>query len=71
MTCNCGAPGCRKVITGRDWMKPELQQKYRGYFSWYLEKKIEAEKAARTAPANSSSPPWPHPARTSALERKM
>ena len=34
IACNCGAPGCRKVITGRDWMKPELQQKYRGYFSW-------------------------------------
>jgi uncharacterized protein len=49
MVCNCGAPWCRKVITGRDWMKPELQEKYRGYFSWYLEKKIEAEKAAPAA----------------------
>ena len=49
MACNCGASGCRKVITGRDWMKPELQEKYRGYFSWYLERKIQAEKMARTA----------------------
>lgn len=42
MGCNCGATNCRKIITGRDWMKPELQEKYRGYFSWYLERKIQA-----------------------------
>ena len=43
MPCNCGAADCRRVITGCDWMKPELQKKYKGYFSWYLEKKIQAE----------------------------
>lgn len=40
MECRCGAPACRKVITGQDWQKPELQEKYRGSFSWYLERKI-------------------------------
>lgn len=40
MACNCGAANCRGSITGRDWMKPELQEKYRGYFSWYLQRKI-------------------------------
>jgi SET domain-containing protein len=40
MSCNCGAAGCRKTITGQDWRRKELQEKYRGYFSWYLEKKI-------------------------------
>lgn len=40
MPCNCGAVDCRKIITGQDWMKPELQEKYKGYFSWYLERKI-------------------------------
>jgi hypothetical protein len=40
MTCNCGAASCRKVVTGKDWMKKDLQEKYRGYFSWYLEQKI-------------------------------
>ncbi len=41
MRCKCGAENCRGVITGRDWRRKELQEKYRGYFSWYLEKKIE------------------------------
>jgi SET domain-containing protein len=40
LTCNCGAPACRGTITGQDWRKPELQEKYRGYFSWYLAEKI-------------------------------
>ena len=34
--CNCGAAGCRKVITGKDWRRADLQEKYRGYMSWYL-----------------------------------
>lgn len=40
MACRCGAPGCRHVIDGRDWQRPELQQRYRGYFSTYLADKI-------------------------------
>lgn len=43
MACRCGAPACRGVITGQDWQKPELQEKYRGSFSWYLERKIRRE----------------------------
>lgn len=27
MSCACGSPDCRKVITSRDWQKPELQSK--------------------------------------------
>jgi SET domain-containing protein len=38
--CKCGSPNCRGTITGRDWQKAELQQKYAGYFSAYLEQKI-------------------------------
>jgi SET domain-containing protein len=40
MACHCGAAACRKTITGNDWMRKDLQEKYRGYFSWYLERKI-------------------------------
>jgi hypothetical protein len=40
LECNCGVKGCRKVITGKDWMNKELQKKYNGYFSAYLQKKI-------------------------------
>jgi uncharacterized protein len=40
MTCRCGAPACRGVITGKDWQRTDLQSKYRGMFSWYLQQKI-------------------------------
>jgi hypothetical protein len=28
MPCCCGTALCRGVVTGRDWMRPELQQRY-------------------------------------------
>jgi len=40
MACNCGAACCRRIVTGADWKQVALQEKYRGYFSWYLEQKI-------------------------------
>ena len=41
MECNCGAPACRRVITGRDWMKAEVQRRYDGYFSWFIQRKLD------------------------------
>jgi|SRR3989344_1506761 len=38
--CRCGSKICRKVITGKDWMRKELQEKYGEYFSSYLLQKI-------------------------------
>jgi hypothetical protein len=40
--CRCGAPNCRKILTGKDWHCPELQKRYAGYFSAYLARKIAA-----------------------------
>src|ERR1700675_4970470 len=40
MECSCGAASCRKVITGQDWQRKDLQEKYAGYMSWYLMEKI-------------------------------
>lgn len=42
MVCRCGRPSCRGTITGKDWMKPELQRRYAGWFCWYLQRKIDA-----------------------------
>ena len=39
--CKCGAKNCRKMVRGSDWKLPELQKRYRGYFSWYLQEKID------------------------------
>jgi uncharacterized protein len=42
MECRCGAARCRKVITGQDWRRRDLQEKYKGYFSWYLAEKVKS-----------------------------
>jgi hypothetical protein len=39
--CHCGASNCRGVVTGRDWQRPELQKRYNGFFSPYLQRRIE------------------------------
>jgi uncharacterized protein len=38
----CGTSSCRHRIHGRDWQRPDLQERYRGWFSWYLDRKISA-----------------------------
>jgi hypothetical protein len=40
MECNCGRSLCRRHIDGRDWQRPDLQERCSGYFSWYLERRI-------------------------------
>jgi SET domain-containing protein len=40
LECKCGSPNCRKILTGKDWQRPELQKRYAGYFSAYLARKI-------------------------------
>lgn len=42
MECRCRTPSCRGTIGGRDWQRPELQRRYGGYFSWYLQRKQAA-----------------------------
>lgn len=40
--CACGCEGCRGRVTGEDWRRPELQARYAGRFSPYLEARIRA-----------------------------
>lgn len=40
--CGCGAPNCRGTVTGNDWQIVELWDQYRGYFSPYLQRKIDS-----------------------------
>ena len=44
MRCRCGTPSCRGTITGIDWLKPEIQNKYDGYFSWFIQRRIDGLK---------------------------
>ncbi|MGH2588714.1 MAG: SET domain-containing protein [Dehalococcoidia bacterium] len=43
MTCRCGTASRRGVITGKDWQRPELQEKYGPYFSAYLLAKMRGK----------------------------
>lgn len=43
MACSCGAPECRRIITGNDWRLRELQHRYAGYFSRYIQDRFVAE----------------------------
>ena len=45
--CACGTPLCRGTVRGADWRRPELQQRYRGYLSPYIMRKIRAEQTRR------------------------
>lgn len=38
--CNCGAECCRRIVTGFDWKKPEIQRANRGLFARYLADRI-------------------------------
>jgi uncharacterized protein len=40
MACHCNTASCRRVIDGHDWRRRDLQHRYHGYFSWYLQRKI-------------------------------
>jgi uncharacterized protein len=40
--CNCETPTCRGYVSGRDWRLPELQKRYRGFFSSYLEQRLKS-----------------------------
>jgi uncharacterized protein len=42
MTCTCGASSCRRRVTGKDWQLPNLQARYSGFFSWYLQRRIDS-----------------------------
>jgi SET domain-containing protein len=39
--CTCGSANCRRMLTGKDWQRPELQARYRGYFSTYVAENIQ------------------------------
>ena len=39
--CLCGSPLCRHTVSGNDWMRPELQERYKGHFLPYITRRIE------------------------------
>jgi len=47
LKCNCRSANCRGTLTGKDWQRPELQERYAGYFSAYLAHKIAQQRPIR------------------------
>ncbi|HEY1738337.1 MAG TPA: SET domain-containing protein-lysine N-methyltransferase, partial [Acidimicrobiia bacterium] len=39
--CACGEPACRKVVTGADWKLAELRDRYDGWRSTYLQRRLD------------------------------
>ncbi len=42
--CLCGTKSCRGTTRHDDWKDTTLQEKYAGYFQWYLEEKIRTSR---------------------------
>jgi hypothetical protein len=39
--CSCGSENCRGNITGEDWKRPDLRERYAGYYIPYLQRRID------------------------------
>ncbi|HEY3473157.1 MAG TPA: SET domain-containing protein [Anaerolineales bacterium] len=39
--CRCGSPHCRRIITGDDWRRNDVQERYRSHFSPFINRRIE------------------------------
>jgi uncharacterized protein len=44
MPCQCGKGLCRGIVTGNDWQLPELQQRYAGHFSPFINIRIDIQR---------------------------
>jgi len=47
--CGCGGRHCRTHVTGDDWKLPELQTRYKGHFSPYIQRRIDRQGSRSTA----------------------
>ncbi|MEP7059667.1 MAG: SET domain-containing protein-lysine N-methyltransferase [Actinomycetota bacterium] len=43
MSCTCGSAFCRGEITGLDWKRGDLRERYRGHFATFIEGLIDQE----------------------------
>jgi hypothetical protein len=54
--CLCGSPLCRGKVTGDDWKLPELQERYQGQFTPYIERLIQQMGGANSDLRGDDSP---------------
>jgi len=39
--CSCGAENCRGNVTAEDWKRPDLRERYAGFYTPYLQRRID------------------------------
>lgn len=39
--CRCGSPYCRRIITGDDWRREDVQERYRNHLSPFINRRIK------------------------------
>jgi hypothetical protein len=44
MECHCGSPSCRRTVRGADWELPDVQARYEGNFSSYVQRRIASRR---------------------------
>lgn len=44
MICECGFHSCRGLVTGEDWRRTDLRERYRGYFDAVITTLIEEDR---------------------------
>ena len=55
--CRCGSPLCRRRITAHDWRLPEVQARYAGHFTPFLNGKIASlNSIVSSRPPDDASP---------------
>ncbi len=59
MQCRCPAASCRGTVTGVDWMRADLQERYRGCFSWWIQQKIAQARHDRATEPSGNAEPGP------------
>jgi len=47
MPCRCGAAPCRGLVRGSDWMRPDVQERYAGHFSPFINARIATLRSRR------------------------
>lgn len=55
MRCNCGSSSCRKVITGQDWRRTDLQARYGDHWVPALLSGIRANARSGRNPADGAT----------------
>jgi hypothetical protein len=53
--CCCGHQACRGFVSGQDWRRHDLQQRYGGFFSPFIERSLRRSSPHDVSPSNGAT----------------